>query len=365
VWSERYDREMQDIFDVQDEITLAVVDTLKLRLLGTKTIPALKRGTDNPEAYELYLKGRFCWNKRTGGALQQPVEFYERAIARDPGYALAHAGLAECYALFSWLSVTSPHTTMPRARAAALRALEIDESLAEAHAALGACLSFYAWDQPASERALRRAIEVNPSHATAHHWLGNIPLLAQGRFDESIAAIKRARARAPLTHHRLRPGRQPSLRATLRRGHRAVPTRVDSRFEVLRGSVPPRCDLPRHGHARSRHRRIRGGPPGGRRPMGDRTPRPCLRRVRTTRRGEERSRPPGVGGGAAVRPERRSRGGPCGTRGARRGVLLAREGPRRAVAVPPFYAVDPVFDDVCHDPRFRDLVRRVEGARFD
>ena len=121
VWSERYDREMTDIFDVQDEITLAVVDALKIRLFGDERAAALKRGTEDAEAYQLYLKGRFCWNQRTAASLREAVDLYQRAIAQDPGYALAHAGLAEAYVLFGWLSVAPPRESMPRARAAALQ----------------------------------------------------------------------------------------------------------------------------------------------------------------------------------------------------------------------------------------------------
>ena len=199
LWSERYDREMRDIFDVQDEITLAIVDALKIKLFGDERTAALKRGTENAEAHELYLRGRFSWNQRTAEAVRRAADYYQEAIAQDPRYALAHAGLAECYVLYPWLSVAPPHDSMPKARTAALRALEIDDDLAEAHAALGVYLSFYAWDQPASERELRRAIELKPSSATAYHWLGNIALLAMGRWDESLAAERRAGELDPLS----------------------------------------------------------------------------------------------------------------------------------------------------------------------
>jgi serine/threonine-protein kinase len=199
IWSERYDRLLEDVFDVQDEITLAVVDVLKVKLLGDERAAALKRGTQDAEAYQLYLNGRFHWNERTAAALQAAVDFYRRAVDRDPNYALAYAGLAECYVLFSWLSVDPPRESMPKAKAAALRALELDDTLAEAHAALGVYLSFYEWNQPASERALRRAIDLKPNSASAVHWLGNVPLLAMGRFEESIAAERRAAELDPLS----------------------------------------------------------------------------------------------------------------------------------------------------------------------
>ncbi|MFL6375658.1 MAG: tetratricopeptide repeat protein [Pyrinomonadaceae bacterium] len=199
LWSERFDREMEDIFDVQDEITLAVVDALKLKFFGEERSAMLKRGTRNTEAYQYYLKGRFHWNKRTGESLQEAVTFFSRAIELDPEYAVAHAGLAESYVLFNNYRVASAIDSMPQGKAAAIRALKLDDSLAEAHNALGFVLSVYSWNQPASEKAYRRAIELNPKYPTAHHWLGGTCLLITGRFEEAIGEGKQAEKLDPLS----------------------------------------------------------------------------------------------------------------------------------------------------------------------
>ena len=122
-----------------------------------------KNYTANSEAYQLYLKGRFQWNKRTGESLKQSVEFYNQAIEKDPNYALAYSGVAESYELFASYSVGLPQESMPKAKAAAVRAIEIDDSLAEAHSALGVYLSMFSWNQPAAEREFRRAVELNPN----------------------------------------------------------------------------------------------------------------------------------------------------------------------------------------------------------
>ncbi|MCU0305274.1 MAG: protein kinase [Thermoanaerobaculales bacterium] len=366
LWSERYDRELTDIFDVQDEITLAVVDALKLRLFGEQRAAALKRGTEDPEAHRLFLKGRFCWNLRTAASLREAVDCYQRAIELDPGYALAHAGLAEAYVLFGWLSVAAPEVAMPRARAAARRALELDDSLAEAHAALGVYLSFYAWDQPASERALRRAIELDPRSATAHHWLGNIPLLAMGRWDESLAAIRRALALDPLS-----PSIASDLGVTLlfaRRYDEAI-AQFSRTLDLDPGFYVARYHLGQALHS--------SGRPG--------------EAVAEYVRCREASDDPWVEAllarslAAAGRVDEAAR---C--RDELVGSASRRYVPNIALAVahtapgdhdaafgwlerdleerslfPPFFAVDPVFDELRDDPRFDDLVHRVALARLD
>ena len=365
VWSERYDRAVQDIFEVQDEITLAVVEALKLQLLGPAKAAALKRGTGNAEAYQLYLKGRFCWNQRTAGSLRQAVEFYQQALALDPGYALAWAGLAESYVLFSWLSVTPPRSTMPEARRAAWRALEIDDSLAEAHAALGVYLSFFAWDQPASERELRRAIELDPNLAAAHHWLGNIPLLAMGRFDESIAAIERARELEPLS-----PIIGSDLGLTLlcaRRYDEAIAQfqrtlTLDPKFYVAR------YHLGEAYHAQGRPGAAVAEYEAALQVEDDPWVRALLARALAA---------------AGRRDEAASLRDRLKSESARRYVpnvalavahaalgeseeafrWLAQDVAERSL-YPPFYAVDPVFDDVRHDARFEELVRRVGQAKL-
>ena len=198
VWSERYDREMQDIFQIQDEITLAVVDALKVKLLGEEKTAVLKRHTENADAYQLYLKGRFFWNKRTGNDLKKAAEFYKQAIEKDPNYAPALSGLAETYVLFSSHDVAPADDSMPLAKAAALRALEIDDSLAEAHTALGYYLTLYEFDLERSEKEFRRALELKPDYATAHQWFAANLVIAK-RFDESLAELRLAEQFDPLS----------------------------------------------------------------------------------------------------------------------------------------------------------------------
>lgn len=199
VWSQQYNRKQTDLVTLQSEIARDVSSKLKLKLSGLDEAKVTKNYTTNSEAYQLYLKGRFLWNKRTGESLRQSVEFYNQAIDRDPNYALAYSGLAESYELFPSYSVASPQESMPKAKAAAVRALEIDDSLAEAHVALGIYLSIYSWNQPAAEKEFRRAIELNPNYPTAHQQLANFCLTAMGRFDEAIAEGRRAEELDPLS----------------------------------------------------------------------------------------------------------------------------------------------------------------------
>ena len=198
IWSERYDRKQADLVSLQSEIARDVSSKLKSKLSGADVAKVEKTYTTNPEAYQLYLKGKFYWNKRTGVALKQAVEFYNQAIEKDPNYALAYSGLAETYVLFSSYDVAPASDSMPQAKAAAVRALEIDDSLAEAHTALGFYLSNYEWDRDNSEKEYRRAIELKPNYATAHHWFG-ADLSNVKRFEESLVELKRAEELDPLS----------------------------------------------------------------------------------------------------------------------------------------------------------------------
>ncbi len=198
IWSDRYDRKQADLVSLQSEIARDVSSKLKSKLSGADVAKVEKTYTTNPEAYQLYLKGKFYWNKRTGAALKQAVEFYNQAIEKDPNYALAYSGLAETYVLFSSYDVAPASDSMPQAKAAAVRALEIDDSLAEAHTALGFYLSNYEWDRDNSEKEYRRAIELKPNYATAHHWFG-ADLSNVKRFEESLVELKRAEELDPLS----------------------------------------------------------------------------------------------------------------------------------------------------------------------
>jgi len=199
LWGEQYERKMSDLLATQREIATAITEKLQLKLSGDDAKGITKRYTENNEAYQLYLKGRFYWNKRTVDGLKGAADSYKQAIEKDPTFALAYSGLAETYVLFPVYSVAPPKDSMPQAKAAALKALEIDESIAEAHAALGLYFSNYGWNEAAAEKEIRRAIALKPNYATAYHWLGNVVLLNMARFDESVAAGQRAQELDPLS----------------------------------------------------------------------------------------------------------------------------------------------------------------------
>jgi eukaryotic-like serine/threonine-protein kinase len=199
IWGNKYERKGSDLVALQSEVARDVSNKLKSKLSGADVAKVERSYTTNPEAYQLYLKGRFLWNKRTIASLEQAAEFYKQAIEKDPNYPLAYAGLAETYALFSIWNVAMPKDSMPQAKAAALRALELDDSLAEPHVALGEYLIYYEWDRSGGEKEFRRAIELNPNYATAHQWLGSEALAPIKRFDEAIAELRRAEELDPLS----------------------------------------------------------------------------------------------------------------------------------------------------------------------
>ncbi len=197
LWGEQYKRKSVDIFEVQEEISKEISEKLRIKLTGEEKKLLGKRYTDNTEAYRLYLQGRFCMSKMTKDALNSAIRYFHQAIGIDPEYALAYAGLADAfYALSS--AHLPPNEAMPKARAAAEQALHIDDSLAEAHASLGLVKAFYEWDWSGAEGEYRRAIELNPGYASAHHWYGwSLALI--GRLDEAIAEIKQASELDPLS----------------------------------------------------------------------------------------------------------------------------------------------------------------------
>ena len=197
LWSERYDREMQDIFDVQDEITLAVVGALKVKLFGVEKAAVLKRYTDNTEAYQLYLKGCYFRDKFTEDGFKKSIECFRQAIDMDPNYAHAYAGLAGCYTALG-LMYARTKEVYPRAKEAALKALELDNTLAEAHCALASIKLFYDWDWPAAKREAQVAIQLNPNYWDAH-VLYFYYLLVKGQLRESITEIKLAHELSPLS----------------------------------------------------------------------------------------------------------------------------------------------------------------------
>jgi len=198
LWSEKYDRDLEDVFAIQDEISQAIVDKLKVRLLGAEKAKLVKRHTDDLEAYNLYLKGRWFWNRRTEAGLKKAIEYLKQAIERDPSYVLPYTGIADCYNILGWYGYLPPKKAFPRAKAAAEKSLEMDDTLAEAHTSLAAVREFYDWDWLAAEREYKRAIERNPSYAPAHHRYAEY-LSYMGRHEESIAEVKRAKELDPLS----------------------------------------------------------------------------------------------------------------------------------------------------------------------
>ena len=199
LWAEIYDRKLTDLFSVESDIAKTIADTLQAKLTGSESTAMSNKPTENPEAYELYLKGRFFWNKRTGQDLKTACDYFQQAIAIDPNYATAYAGLAESYILIPLFDAGSPQDYFPKAKAAAERAIELQETSAEAHTALALLFCFSDVNFAQSEKEFKRAIELNPNYATAHHWYGNALLVALGRFNEAISENKRAVELDPLS----------------------------------------------------------------------------------------------------------------------------------------------------------------------
>jgi TolB-like protein/cytochrome c-type biogenesis protein CcmH/NrfG len=199
IWSGKYDRKQADVVSLQSEIARDVSNKLKTKLSGADVAKVEKRYTPNPEAYRLYLQGRFYWNKRSEVNLNKSIEYFDQAIALDPAYALAYAGLADAYGVMpSNADDPRPDETYPKARAAAQKALEIDPNLAEPHATLGYVLHEYDWKHAEAEKEFKRAIEIDPNYPSAHQWYGEY-LMNMGRSDEGIAEVKRALDLDPLS----------------------------------------------------------------------------------------------------------------------------------------------------------------------
>jgi len=198
LWADGFDEKFTNIFAVQDAISERVAQGMMLKLTGEEKKRLTKRYTENSEAYQTYLKGRFFWSKRTVDGLQKGAEHFQRAIEIDPSYALAYAGLADSYTLLGVYIALPPKDAFPKAKNAVEKALEIDDTLAEAHASLGAIKLFYEWDWPGAEQEFKRASALNPSYAYSHQWNG-LNLAALGRLDEAMAEMKRAQELEPLS----------------------------------------------------------------------------------------------------------------------------------------------------------------------
>jgi TolB-like protein/Tfp pilus assembly protein PilF len=200
LWAQNYDRQLRDLLQTQAEIAREIADEIQLTLgqkrkasrVGPVRVPA------SYEDYDLYLKGRFFWNKRNPEGFRQAVAWFEQAVERDPNQARAYAGLADAYSMMSGYGLVRADEYMPKARAAARTAMHIDDSLAEAHSSLAVIAQNYDWDWQTAEKEFRRAIELNPNYATAHQWYAE-SLAFQGRFEDALAESERARQLDPLS----------------------------------------------------------------------------------------------------------------------------------------------------------------------
>jgi TolB-like protein/Tfp pilus assembly protein PilF len=199
LWAETYDRNLTDIFAVESEIAKTIADTLQAKLSGSEKNALVQRPTVSTEAYELYLKGRYFWNKRTAGDFQRAIGYFQEAIDKDPRFALAYAGVADTYVLMSGYAAASPKDSLPKAKAAAQKALELDNSLAEAHASLGQAVFAYDINFSEATREFQRAIELNPNYATAHQWYGEGVLAPLRQFEAAIKEMHRALELDPLS----------------------------------------------------------------------------------------------------------------------------------------------------------------------
>ena len=198
LWSETYDRDLQDIFSVQSDIAQQVAKALELRL-GVRESSALKQQqTQNPDAYSLYLKGRNHWNLRSENEINRAIKYFEEAIGRDPRYALAYAGLADCYSMFGYYGFRRAAVVFPRAKELAEKALSLNETIAEPHASLGQALMQYYFDWQRAGSELDRALELNPSYATAHFWRAT-HYMAHGLISDSLTQVRKAVDLDPLS----------------------------------------------------------------------------------------------------------------------------------------------------------------------
>lgn len=191
LWSEKYDRDLEDIFAIQDEISLAIVKRLRGKLLEEERSKLVRRYTENEEAYNLYLKGRYYWNRRHQVGIQKAIDLFQQAVEKDALYAPGYVGLADCYNVSAILAFMDPKVVYAKSKEAISKALDIDEDLAEAHASLGWIKTFYDWDWAGAEAEYLRAIELNPNYAAAHYFYG-LYLCVVGRYDKAMAESSRA-----------------------------------------------------------------------------------------------------------------------------------------------------------------------------
>jgi serine/threonine-protein kinase len=196
VWSERYDRKLHDVFAIQDEIARTIVTTLRSTSFAALAPAAANRHTENVQAYGLYLRGRYAWNKRTSEGIIEGIKYFEEAIALDPTYVLAYTGLADSYSLQIDYRSVPVHEGHEKAKFYARKAIALDDSLAEAHASLAWSLFVYDWDWPRAAKEFRHAIELDPRYAAAHQWYA-FQLASEGKFDEALLQAHTAQENDP------------------------------------------------------------------------------------------------------------------------------------------------------------------------
>ena len=367
IWTENYTRKQSDLVALQSEIARDVSTKLKAKLSGADAAKVEKKYTENPEAYQLYLKGRYQWNKRTSESLKQSVEFFNQAVEKDPNYALAYSGLAESYALFSNYSVALPLEAMPKAKAAALRAIELDDSLAETHVALGIYYSLFAWNQPVAEKQFKRAIELNPNYATAHQQYAIECLTAMKRFDEAVAKAKRAEELDPLS-----PIIGADLGQILQRARRfdEAIAQLNKVIQLDQNFWVAYWYLGQAYHGKEQYAEAVAAYRKGLALSGDSPLIKALLIRSLTKTGERDEAVKLLG---ELQAESKSRFisnsllaiayGGVGERDKAFAYLekdIAERGSR-----PPQIAVSPVWDDLRDDPRFNEMVRRVESSKMD
>jgi TolB-like protein/Tfp pilus assembly protein PilF len=199
LWAEMYDRKLTDIFAAESDIAKTIAETLQAKLTGSEKAAMSKTPTANPEAYELYLKGKFFWNKRTAADLRRAIDYFNQAIAKDPNYALAYAGLAQSWKLLPAFNGGAPQDCFPQAENAAKKALALDDSLSDAHAALASLKGLNGFDYPGAVSEYERTLQLNPNDATARQWFANDTLANIGQNERELAELKRAVELDPLS----------------------------------------------------------------------------------------------------------------------------------------------------------------------
>ena len=198
LWAEAYDRDLKGIFEIQTDVAIKIAGALKANLVPVDIARTVKKPTESVEAYNLYLKGRFFWNQRTTPALKKGIDFFQQAIELDPTYAAAYSGLADCYTALGYGSFLAPKEAFPKAKAAAIKALELDSTFAEPHASLGYIEFYYHWDWNAAEKQFKTAISLNPNYVVAYDWY-SVHLTALERSEEAREIIKKAQDLDPLS----------------------------------------------------------------------------------------------------------------------------------------------------------------------